>query len=152
MQWQYFNAVSVYILYTQIFYYIHISDVDRYVPVNEEPERVHLRGLQKYYTQQQDPRDKKLIKEWIFRLALHLKWNRDTFLEPFVESSDEESESGEEEIIPEVIIPDSADFLLDDHMPLKGMYVDMDSKLVDEQNDVVQYGHDDTEFLFDKDA
>ena len=90
--------------------HVYLSNAYRYVPVNEEPERSHLRYLQKYHTQQTNPRDKKLIKEWIFRLALHLGWNPDTFLEPFVESSDgEESESEEEEAPPEVIITESSD-------------------------------------------
>ena len=104
------------------------------IPVNEEPERAHLRDLQKYYTQQTYPRDKKLIKEWIFRLALHKQWNPYTFLEPFVESSDEESESEEEEAPQKVIITESSEFLLDDYMPLnKGRYVDMNSDLVKAQ-------------------
>ena len=112
-----------------------------------------LRGLQKHYTLQQDPRDKKLIKEWIFRLANHLKWNPDTFLEPFVKSSDEESESEEEEAPAEVIITESSsEFLLDDYMPVnKDMYVDMNSDLVEAQDDVVAYGQEE-EFLFDQDA
>jgi hypothetical protein len=132
---------------------MQLSIVYRYVPVNEEPEREHLRNLQKYYTLQTVPRDKKLIKEWIFRLALHLGWNPDTFLEPFVESSDEEeSESEEEEAPPEVIIAESSEFLLDDCMPLpKGIYVDMSSDLVEAQEYVVAYGQDE-EFLFDQDA
>ena len=140
----------IYSLYAINFIYIY--DVDRYVPVNEELDRGDLRGLQKYYTLQQDPRDKKLIKEWIFRLALHLQLDPDTFLEPFVESSDEESESEEEEAPPEVIIAESAEFLLDDYMPLqKGIYVDMSSDLVGAQEDVVAYGQEE-EFLFDHDA
>jgi hypothetical protein len=109
--------------------------------------------LQKYYTQQTDPRDKKLNKVWIFRLALHKQWNPDTFLESFVESSDKESESEEEEVPSEVIITESSEFLLDDYMPLnKGRYVDMTfSDLVEAQDDVVAYGPEE-EFLFDQDA
>ena len=76
-----------------------------------------------------------------------------TFLEPFVESSDEEeSESEEEEAPPVVIIAESSEFLLDDYMPLsKGIYVDMNSDLVEAQEDVVAYGQEE-EFLFDQDA
>ena len=138
----------MYILFSHRYFCIQL-----YVPVNEEPERSHLRYLQKYYTQQTDPRDKKLIREWIFRLALHLRLNPDTFLEPFVESSDEEeSESEEEEAPPEVIIAECSEFLLDDYMPLQnGIYVDMSSDLVEAQEDVVAYGQDE-EFLFDHDA
>ena len=149
MQWQYVKAVSIYILFSYICFDKQLSIVYRYVPVNEEPERSHLRYLQKYYTQQID---QKLIEEWIFRLALHLGWNPDTFLDPYVESSDEEeSESEEEEAPPEVIIAESSEFLLDDYMPLqKGIYVDMSSDLVEVQEDVVAYGQDE-EFLFDQD-
>ena len=72
---------------------------------------------------------------------------------PFVESSDEEeSESEEEEAPPVVIIAESSEFLLDDYMPInKGRYVDMNSDLVEAQEDVVAYGQD-KEFLLDQDA
>ena len=144
--------MSISILVSHISCDLHISIACRYVPVNEEPERAHLRYLQKYYSQQTDPSDKKLIKEWIFRLALHLKWNPDTYLEPFEESSDEESEAEEEEAAPEVIITESSEFLLDDYMPVpQGRYVDMSSDLVEVEEDVVAYGQEE-EFLFDQDA
>ena len=56
------------------------------------------------YTQQKDPRDNKLIKEWTYRLAFHKCWDPETFLDPYVQSSDEESKFQEEENPPEVII------------------------------------------------
>ena len=132
---------------------MHLWIAYRYVPVNAQPDRSHLRQLQQFYTQQTDSSDKKLIKDWIFRLAIHLGVNPDTFLEPYVESSDEEeSESEEEEAPPVVIIAESSEFLLDDFMPLtKGIYVDMISDLVEAQEDVVAYGQEE-EFLFDQDA
>ena len=72
-------------------------------------------------------------------------------MEPYVSSSEEESEE-EEEVNPiEENILDSPKFRLDDPIPSEfllpttGRYVDMDSQLV-------AYGQDDTEFLFDQDA
>ena len=56
------------------------------------------------------------------------------------------------------MIVESSKFLLDDPiysdflLPTTGRYVDMDSKLVQEEDAVVAYGQDDTEFHFDQDA
>ena len=59
--------------------------------------------LQNFYTQQKDPRDKKLIKEWIHQIALHKCWDPETILEPYAQSGDEESEAQEEEKIALVV-------------------------------------------------
>ena len=80
---------------------IVIYDVYRYVPINEDPERMHLRNLQEFHTQQKDPRDKDAIRQWINRLALHKGWEPEEFFEPYVSSSDEDSEADEEVNIPE---------------------------------------------------
>jgi hypothetical protein len=120
---------------------------------------MHLRNLQEFHTQQKDPRDKDVIRQWINRLALHKGWEPEEFYEPYESSSDEDSEAEEQVNIPEEIIVESPQFLLDDPLPseflmptTKGRYVDMASKLVQEEDDVVAYGQDDTEFLFDQDA
>jgi len=159
-QRQYINAVSLYIIHScKLSINIVIYDVYRYVPINEDPQRMHLRNLQEFHTQQKDPRDKDVIRQWINRLAQHKGWEPEEFYEPYESSSDEDSEAEEQVNIPEEIIVESPQFLLDDPLPseflmptTKGRYVDMASKLVQEEDDVVAYGQDDTEFLFDQDA
>ena len=72
------------------------DDVYRYVPIYEDPQRMHLRNLQEFHTQQKDPRDKDAIRQWINRLALHKGWEPEEFFEPYVSSSDEDSEEEEQ--------------------------------------------------------
>jgi hypothetical protein len=90
---------------------IVIYDVYRYVPINEDPQRMHLRNLQEFHTQQKDPRDKDVIRQWINRLALHKGWEPEEFFEPYVSSSDEDSEAEEEVNLPEEIIVESPNSL-----------------------------------------
>ena len=79
------------------------------------------------------------------------------YLQPYVESSDEEEDS-EEQFVEEHYTNDdvnatekSPQFLLDDHIPTHSVYVDMASDLVksedlDEQ-DFIPYGADEPDFI-----
>ena len=102
--------------------------------------RNHLRELQKMYSERALDQNNDCIARWIYRLANHLQVDAQQYLEPYVDSSDDEAD-----------VEDSANHSphLDDRI-----YVNIHEPLVasvqDEEDAEEEYVHEDTAYDYEE--
>ena len=100
-----------------------------------------LRQLQQIYSERTKDKEKECIERWIYRFATHLKVDARQYLEPYVDSSDDE----ENAVQSANCIPH-----LDDHI-----YVDINEPLVssvkdDGEADEEEFIHEDNGFEYEE--